>query len=248
MLRWRDAGGCRRRWDEMTLGLLQCDHVDGHNRHLGGDYNDMFARWLPGEWRVYDLGAGEFPRVEECDAWIATGSHYSVYDDVPWIKRFAELTREIDGSGRPFIGVCFGHQMMGHALGGKVTKCVRGWGIGVHDFRVQAREPWMEPELETVSLVTSCQDQVEQLPPGSMVLASSEHCPVAIFRRGAMLGMQGHPEFEPPYAAALLREQEKGITEEQRAAALGTLDRYRHSEEMAQWARNWIQLHATIKA
>ncbi|MEP7364945.1 MAG: type 1 glutamine amidotransferase [Acidobacteriota bacterium] len=220
--------------------------MDDHNRHLAGDYNDMFARWLPGEWRVYDLEAGDFPRPQDCDAWISTGSHYSVYNDVPWIEKFAQLIRDIDSSGRPFVGICFGHQMMAHALGGRVSKSPRGWGIGVHTFCVHRPEPWMQPPLASVSLLMSCQDQVEVLPPDSVVLASSDHCQVAIYRRGAMLGIQGHPEWQPPYAAALLNERTERIGEDRVASVLDTLDTIRHSAELSQWARNWIDTHAKI--
>ncbi|HZO51671.1 MAG TPA: hypothetical protein VFB63_03095 [Bryobacteraceae bacterium] len=232
----------------MTFGLLQCDHVDDHNRHLAGDYNDMFARWLPGDWRVYDLTAGVFPNPTECDAWVSTGSHYSVYDDVPWIHQFTQLVRDIDVAGVPFVGVCFGHQMMAHALGGRVTRSPRGWGIGVHQFRVRAQEPWMEPPLDSVSLLMSCQDQVDQLPPEATVLAFSDHCPVAIYRCRAMLGVQAHPEWQPPYAAALLNEKNERIGEERIASALCTLDTFRHSNELSEWARNWIRLHAKIES
>ena len=226
----------------MRLGLLQCDHVDSHNRRLAGDYNDMFARWLPGDWSVYDLTANDFPAAPtECDAWVVTGSHYSVYDDVPWIRRFAQLVRDVGSSGVPLAGVCFGHQMMAHALGGRVTRCPRGWGIGVHQFQVHAPEPWMEPPLAEVSLLMSCQDQVDRLPPDSTVLASSDHCPVAIYRCGAMLGIQGHPEWQEPYAAALLKENEAGIGEDLVEAALATFDEPRSSHELSQWTRNWIE-------
>lgn len=230
----------------MTYGLLQCDHVDDHNRHLAGDYNDMFAAWLPGHWRVYDLTAGDFPEPRECDAWVATGSHYSVYDDVPWIHQFKQLVRSIDAAGVPFAGICFGHQMMAHALGGRTAKSPNGWGVGVHQFRVHTPEPWMQPPLETVSLIMSCQDQVQELPPGAVVLASSDHCPVAIYRCRTLLGVQGHPEWQPPYARALLEQRTPRLGSALAAQALATLDQPRHSAEFAAWTRAWFRLHSAV--
>lgn len=227
----------------MTYGLLQCDHVDDHNRHLAGDYNDMFADLLPGDWRVYDLTAGDFPEPRECDAWVVTGSHYSVYDDVPWIHQFKQLVRSIDAAGVPLLGVCFDHQMMAHALGGRTAKCPRGWGVGVHHFRVHTPEPWMQPPLDTVSLLMSCQDQVEVLPPGAVVLASSDHCPVAIYRCRAMLGVQGHPEWQPPYSRALIEQRTPRLGPELSAQALSSLDQPRHAAEFAAWTRAWFRLH-----
>ncbi|MCC6291671.1 MAG: type 1 glutamine amidotransferase [Bryobacterales bacterium] len=228
----------------MTFGLLQCDHVDGPNRHLAGDYLDMFSGWLPGQWRVYDLTADEFPAPGDCDAWVVTGSRRSVSDDIPWIHRLAELVRTIDATRAPFAGICFGHQMMAHALGGRVAKSPRGWGIGVHTFHVNQTEPWMKPPLATVNLFMSCQDQVEVLPPGARVHASNVHCPVAIYSRNSLLGIQGHPEWREPYARALLEQRMPRLGQAYASHALGTLGRARHSAEVASWVRNWFALHA----
>jgi GMP synthase-like glutamine amidotransferase len=224
----------------MTIGLLQCDHVADEFFGIAGDYDEMFRKWLPADWRVYDLTAGQFPAPDACDAWVATGSRESVYDEIPWVHRFADLVRQIHAADVPFLGVCFGHQMMGHALGGKVSKSERGWGVGVHEFRICAREPWMSPSLDTVSLLMSCQDQVDVVPPGSVVLASNAHCPVAIFRCGRMLGIQGHPEWEPEYAAALLKRRRDRIGAERSDAALASLTRPRNSVELSGWARQWL--------
>jgi GMP synthase-like glutamine amidotransferase len=224
----------------MTVGLLQCDHVSDEFRGTHGDYDAMFRRWLPVEWRVYDLPAGDFPAPGDCDAWVTTGSRHSVYDDAAWIHGFAALVCGIHRHGRPLLGVCFGHQMMAHALGGRVAKSERGWGVGVHDFRVTAPEPWMTPQLETVSLLMSCQDQVQELPAGAVVLAGNEHCPIGMFRCERMLGIQGHPEFEPEYAAALLTSRRERIGAEVADAALRSLTKPRNSVEMGQWAQRWL--------
>jgi GMP synthase-like glutamine amidotransferase len=138
------------------IGLLQCDHVRDEFRHIGGDYDDMFQRWLDAHWRIYRVVDGEVPRhIGECDAYVSTGSRASVYDDEPWIHRLAGVVREIHAAGVPMLGVCFGHQMIAHALGGRVAKCSRGWSVGVHQFRVERREAWMQPRLENFGLVMS---------------------------------------------------------------------------------------------
>lgn len=214
----------------MKIGLLLCDP--------GRGFEHMFANWLRADWTVYGLHQGQAPsNLEECDAYIATGSKASVYDDEPWIHQFAELARRIYDSQKPYIGVCFGHQMMGHALGGRVAKSPNGWSIGVHKFAIQQTEEWMAPPAAEINILMSCQDQVVQLPPESKVLAGNEHCPVGIFQIGNMLGIQGHPEFQPAYAGALLKARREAIGPERVDRALATLGHPLDGVLLAQWAK-----------
>jgi GMP synthase-like glutamine amidotransferase len=228
----------------VVIGLLQCDHVRDEFRSIGGDYDDMFRRWLPAEWRIYDVTAGQRPAgPRECDGYVITGSRASVYDDEPWIQAFAVLTRDLHASGVPTFGVCFGHQMIAHALGGRVSKCPRGWGIGVHQFRVAIHEHWMQPPLDQFGVLMSCQDQAEQLPEGAVVLAGNEHCPVGMFRVGNMLGLQGHPEFSVEYSEALMRFRMEKIGERTVSQALSTLTDPTHATELAAWAQSFLLSH-----
>ena len=223
------------------IGLLQCDHVRDEFRHIGGDYDEMFRRWLPAQWRVYDVVSSEAPEsIYECSAYVATGSRASVYEDEPWIHRFAALVRAIHSANAPMLGVCFGHQMIAHALGGRVTKCPRGWGIGIHQFRVSRREEWMRPPLDSYSLPMACQDQVDELPAGAVVLAGNAHCPIGMYRVGSLLGVQGHPEFSPAYAEALMRYRTDLIGTERVEAAAATLTDPVHASEFAAWARGFL--------
>lgn len=225
----------------MRLGLLQCDHVRPEFLSIAGDYDEMFARWLPGDWRVYDLTAGARPaRLDECDAYVSTGSKSSVYDDDPWIHGFAGLVRELHTAAKPFLGVCFGHQMMGHALGGRVAKSPKGWGIGVHTFQVQGVETWMRPPEGRFRALMSCQDQVEVVPPGAEVLASNDHCAVGMFRAGTLLGIQGHPEFTPAYARALLEFRRERIGAEPVQRALATLETPLDAGLLAGWVLDFF--------
>lgn len=226
----------------MRIGLLQCDHVLDELRNIAGDYDDMFRRWLPAEWRIYDLPRGELPRfLDECDAYVASGSKASVYDDEPWIRAFEQFVRDLHAAGKPFVGVCFGHQMMAQALGGRVAKSPNGWGIGVHRFHLDIQEPWMDPPLPAVNVLMSCQDQVEQLPPGAVALGGNSHCPVGLFRVRSLLGIQGHPEWTPDYAAALLEIRRERIGSVRVDAALDTLTHPFDSDQLALWAMRWFQ-------
>ena len=125
----------------MKIGLLVCDHVRGKFLDISGDHPDMFRRLFAGypdvEIVPYDAINGELPAdLYECDAWIATGSKYSVNDDYQWIRDLEDFVRRVASSSVPFVGVCFGHQLIASALGGSVVESERGWGVGVKEVEI----------------------------------------------------------------------------------------------------------------
>lgn len=228
----------------MKVGLLECDHVAAPFRHIGGDYRDMFPALLPGlQFELFDVCNGHFPESAlACDAYICTGSKYSVYDDIPWIHQLKEFVREIHQAQRPFVGVCFGHQMMGEALGGKVRRAAAGWCVGVHSFTLLRQERWMAPPESEYNLLMLCQDQVEELPPGSRVLARAADCPVGMFTVGTnMLGIQGHPEFSKGYVGALIQDRVQRIGEEKSRAGLESLSQATHTPAISRWISNFLE-------
>lgn len=195
----------------MKIGLLVCDHVRDEFLHVAGDYPDMFEALLGDRLQLqpYFLVEDRFPdRLDEVEGWITTGSRESVYDDIPWVHRFADLTRRIVATDGKLVGICFGHQMIAHALGGRVEQSERGWGVGVKTVEVTAAQPWMHPPAERFRILNSHRDQVIELPPGASVVAANDHCPVSAMTVGRrIVGFQGHPEFVPDYSAALMESR-----------------------------------------
>lgn len=227
----------------MTLGLLLCDHIHEGLQPLHGDYPAMFAAWWPeAEWIIYDLPAGQFPTdLDSCQAYITTGSRYSVYDALPWIAKFKSLVYELFIAHKPYVGVCFGHQMLAEALGGKVKPSATGWCVGSHEFTVMQPMPWMHPLHPTFRVLMSCQDQVLALPDGAQVLASSADCPVGVFQCGDhMLGIQGHPEFTPTYNQALISLREERIGKQKASQALASFDQPLDPSLLSTWIAHFL--------
>ena len=225
----------------MRLGLLRCDEIDENLREHAPSALELY-RWTfetDGVRLVdYDVLAGELPDdPEECDGWIITGSRASVYDEEPWIRALSDTVVRLHRARAPIIGICFGHQLLAHALGGETARSERGWGIGVREF--ETRGEGLPP---SVSLLMSHQDQVVELPPSARVLGSSEYCPNAIFAiDDHAVGVQGHPEFTPDYMAALLRSRIERIGPEPVARALESLDRDTHGREVAAWLVGFVR-------
>ncbi len=110
----------------MQIGILQTGMAPDVLAPTMGDYPGMFARLLDGNgfsFRTYAVVKGEFPAsATDCDGWLITGSRHGVYEDHPWIPPLEQLIRDAFASHVPVVGICFGHQIVAQAMGGKVEK------------------------------------------------------------------------------------------------------------------------------
>lgn len=231
----------------MKVGLLECDHVMEKFRHIAGDYRDMFSRLLAAyapqiELQFFDVRNGEFPSSPDvCEAYLTTGSRFSAYDNADWIHTLNDFVRRLRDENTLFVGVCFGHQVLAEALGGKVEKAESGWGVGVHSIEIAQPDVWMKPEQSNCRLQFTHQDQVTRLPENSVALGRSDHCPVAMFRVGrTMLGIQPHPEFNAAYTEALILDRIERIGEAKVRAAQASFSQATDEEVVTKWIAEFL--------
>jgi len=166
----------------MRIGILKTDSVRPEFQAQFGDYPTMFRAVLssaadgePVEFRDYDVQHGQYPeRLEECDAYLITGSRESVYDELPWLDRLKLFVKELDAARHPLVGICFGHQLIAQELGGETRAAEVGWSVGVHEAEVIAPGAWMQPFKPSFRLLSSHKDQVVQLPPRARPFAASD--------------------------------------------------------------------------
>jgi len=193
----------------VKLAVLETGAPPGPLEAQFGSYAQMFQRLLGPdayEWRVFAADEGELPdSPSACDAYLITGGASGAYDPDPWIGATMAFLRAAKGRAA-LVGVCLGHQLMAQAFGGQVIKSPKGWGIGEHEYRVVAGEPWMDADADMIRLPASHQDQVVEKPPGAQVWAASAFTPFAglAWPGERAISLQPHPEFEPAYAAALI--------------------------------------------
>ncbi|MCB1972001.1 MAG: gamma-glutamyl-gamma-aminobutyrate hydrolase family protein [Geminicoccaceae bacterium] len=191
------------------IGILQTGHtpVELADRFesYGVMVRDMVARsGKDFAYEIFPVIDGNFPQSpDSCDGWVITGSRFGAYDDIPWIRRLEGFIRDGFAQRVPMVGICFGHQIMAKALGGRVEKAAAGWGVGPHEYQLLEAPGWLDKAVIEINVMH--QDQVLDAPADSRVIASSPFCPVAALAFGDNgLSFQGHPEFDNSYEHALI--------------------------------------------
>jgi len=229
----------------MRLGILRTGRPPRPAIPTFGDYPAMFRRLLGEDaydYVTYAVDEGELPgRPEDCEAYLITGSACGVYDPEPWIGELMGFLAAAKGRAK-LVGVCFGHQAMAQAFGGRVIKSSKGWGLGEQTYRVLSREPWMD-EAATIRLPASHQDQVVEAPPGAEVIAGNDFTPIGAlaWRDQPAISMQLHPEFEPAYALALIQNRRGTLYgEEEAARAVASYERPDDRARVGGWIRNFL--------
>ncbi len=229
------------------IGLLLVGHIDAGSLHIGGDYPELYAKLLQRhniELTTYRCDEGQMPNaLSDQEGWLCSPSRLSVYDDIAWLRDVEHLLRDIVATETPYVGICFGHQLMAQALGAVVKKSEYGWGIGRKDYEIHLAQPWMLPSAKQIRLAASHQDQVMSLPDGTQLLASSDYCPIGGMQIGERAWtLQVHPEFSPDLASSLLATRQQLFGQEKVVKALTTLQMPLDQELVAGWIAEFFKL------
>lgn len=214
----------------MRVGLLLCGHV--HSDLIGafGDYPALFTD-LFGSHDItiepYDVVDTAPPSADECDGWLVSGSAASAYDHLPWIPPVESFLRHVVADRVPTVAICFGHQLLAQALGGRVEHAPEGWGAGAHRYDlVGPPRRWTDEGVPpAVRLIASHQDQVAVLPEGAELFARTEHCRIASYTVGGRaLAIQPHPEYSVELSRQLSAIRRDLMGHDVADAAVASLD------------------------
>ena len=232
----------------MKLGILKTDTVRPEWVPEFGEYPDMFiallARQNPDlEFVVYDVEEGEYPGdIDEVDAYLITGSKSSVYEDKPWIHALIDFVRELDRRRKKIIGICFGHQLVAQALGGRTEKSPKGWGVGLHTHQFSDLPEWHDQGEPGFDILVSHQDQVVENAVGASVLAGSDFCENAVCQIGEhILTFQGHPEFLSEYSREIMDFRREMIGEQDYETGVASLRDDPQGDRVARWILNFLK-------
>lgn len=225
----------------MKIAILETGRPPGDLAARFGGYPAMLERMLGQgfDYATFDVAAGELPDDPKAhEAYLITGSPAGVYEDHQWIPPLLEFIRS--AKDRKMVGVCFGHQAMAEALGGRVEKSDKGWGVGLHRYSIGKVEPWMEP-VDEIAVAVSHQDQVVVQPPNTEIVASSAFTPYAALAWSdrPAFSVQFHPEFSPDYAKALVERRRDRLADPD--AAIASLDAPNDNALVAGWIRRFLE-------
>jgi len=195
--------------------------------HDGEDNRRNFRRELDAELVEFHVTEGELPDRFAFDGCVVTGSRASVYWDEPWIADLQSWVDEAIDRGLPFLGVCFGHQLLADTLGGTVEP-MDEYEIGYRTVEHDGQNPLLSGVDESFTVFTTHSDRVAELPPGARQFAENDYG-VHGFTKGDVFAVQFHPEYDTDTAEMVASGKDlpeeriervlDGITEENYRAA-----------------------------
>ena len=191
----------------MKIGILQTGHAPDELLEELGDYADLFEKLLAGqgfEFVTYNVVDLQFPdAITDCDGWLITGSKHGAYEDHAFIPPLEAMIRDIYAANIPLVGVCFGHQIIAQALGGKVEKFKNGWAVGRQTYDWNGKP---------VALNAWHQDQVTTRPDTATAVATNAFCENAALVYGdRIFTVQAHPEFDAQFIGGLAKHRGPGV-------------------------------------
>ncbi|EFA75917.1 glutamine amidotransferase [Heterostelium album PN500] len=201
------------------------------------------------ETSIYNAVQMEWPESpEEYDGYLITGSSANSYDQDEWILQLKRNLVELDRLEKKICGICFGHQILAEALGGKVEKNPKGWELGElqmplsidgQDFFSQLQpsnttidQSSASPNERThINILQIHQDIVTKIPEGMLILASTEVCKVQGFLKKSItkpnqyyiISTQGHPEFNKEYLTDLINHEITHVASDIRQKAITSI-------------------------
>ncbi|XP_047336252.1 gamma-glutamyl peptidase 5-like [Impatiens glandulifera] len=206
------------------FAVLLCADDSEYVKKMHGGYFGVFVKMLAEEgekWDVYRVAAGEFPDEGEIcnyDGFVITGSCSDAHSNEDWICNLLKLLHKLDSLKKRVLGICFGHQILGRAIGGKVGRATSGWDIGVRSVHLSSDSSklFSISRTTTLSIIEFHQDEVLELPEKAQVIAWSNKTGIEMFKyEDHIMGIQGHPEYTKDILSHLIdRLQSRNLIKE----------------------------------
>lgn len=207
------------------LYIIKLGSTDADIKARLGDFEDWIRAGLgvAGELiRVIDVRNGQkFANPKDCAGVVLSGSHAMVTDNDKWSARTEKWLKDMLLARVPVLGICYGHQLLARAAGGKAGYHPGGKEIGTVEVRLAAKAAQGDPLFSSAPanfLAHATHSQtVLRLPHDAILLAESDHDPRHAFRIGPCAwGVQFHPEFDEEIMRAYIQKQAGELAEKSR--------------------------------
>ncbi len=148
---------------------------------------------------TYKVSNGQFPPSATGDVWqydgvVVSGSQTAVYDDENWIHELTAWARDLHRADVPVLGICWGHQFLAQALGGRVVD-MGEYELGYRTVEHVGEDPLFADVPASFTAFQTHSDRVAELPSGAVELARNDYG-LQAFRLGSSFGVQFHPEYD----------------------------------------------------
>ena len=233
----------------MKIAILEMGLLPENLAQKHGSFFELIRTWLGNSGQEVELEYQQFivcngdalPAPADFDAYVVSGSKHSVYEDLPWIQATKVFLNQVAALKIPMFGICFGHQLMAEAFGGKVEKSDKGWGVGIDSYQMG--------NVEQEVLVYH-QDQVVRLPESAKVRAHSDHCEYGALEYDfPALSVQFHPEFTQGLVLDLLERGRSEFGDDKTNRAESQTEQAQlHNQQFAQHVVTFFQQHQRVNS
>ncbi|MDG5758276.1 type 1 glutamine amidotransferase [Natronococcus sp. A-GB1] len=224
---------------QLRIAVLNAAHEDANTTR-------NFRRELDASLAEFDITQGELPETFAFDGAVVTGSRTSVYWDEEWIHATKEWVDEAIARDVPFLGICWGHQLLADVLGGTVED------MGTYEVGYSRVEHFGGSRLfdgisSEFTVFTSHADEVSTLPDGAEPLAENDYSNHG-FRKDRVFGVQFHPEYDQKTARELVHRKE--LSDERRDSVLAEItdENYRKAGEAKLVFENFLEYVAELQS
>jgi GMP synthase (glutamine-hydrolysing) len=208
--------------------------------HEGDDNRRNFRRELDADLVEYDVTERELPETVAFDGCVVTGSRASVYWDEAWIEPTKAWVGDAIDRGMPFLGVCYGHQLLADVLGGTVEP-MDEYEIGYRTVEHTGDSELLAGIDTEFTVFTTHSDTVAELPPGAERIAENDYG-VHGFRKGEVFGVQFHPEYDMDAAETVTKGKDLPDERIQRVLEGIDADNYAAACEAKQLFDNFVRI------